>query len=164
MTRAGSLGCEFGVRTTEPEQLLNATMPVKSTVAIVGAGAAVAAASMLGAAPSVSAVMAPTVSSERVRRRRGLVVTAGCPFVDRTWPPRACSPACPHRHRQTSEIGSTALIPAASGREGVYVGEFGRQGPQPDGLLDGDRVVAHADPDVDVGRHRRGLGDVDVLE
>lgn len=31
MTRAGSVGCESGTRTTDPEQLLSATVPAKPT-------------------------------------------------------------------------------------------------------------------------------------
>jgi hypothetical protein len=75
MTRAGSFGCEFAVRTTEPEQLLNATIPVKSTALIDGPAPATA-----GAAASTLAVNAPVSSaplSALASRPAGLVVTAG---------------------------------------------------------------------------------------
>lgn len=35
-TSAGSFGCELGVRITEPEQLLSATVPAKLTALTVG--------------------------------------------------------------------------------------------------------------------------------
>src|SRR5690349_16340541 len=59
MTSAGSLGSELAVRTTAPEQLLNATMPVKSTALMLGPAALATA----GAAASTPAAKAPVTST-----------------------------------------------------------------------------------------------------
>ncbi|GAA1352838.1 hypothetical protein GCM10009612_12180 [Streptomyces beijiangensis] len=81
-TRAGSVGWESGMRMTDPEQLLSATVPAKSTALTAGAGAgaaAVAGAGRLVAAAVAGAAAAPRRRSDSNAPTRGFFM--GVPSV-----------------------------------------------------------------------------------
>src|SRR3954462_10409747 len=71
-TSAGSLSTEFGKRTTEPEQLLSATVPAKLTAVIAGAAFLVAVALSGAVAAAAGAMPAPVITRVASAARRGL--------------------------------------------------------------------------------------------
>src|SRR6478609_4616022 len=83
-TRAGSVGAESGERTTEPEQLLSATVPAKVTAFAAGPALdADSCACCAGSAATTGAAPAPRSRAARNAPTRGLFMWGVPPVMPR---------------------------------------------------------------------------------